>query len=252
MGGAKRYPSCLSKAVVDFAESSTHPTAPGLRQNNPTGKISLNASGKSALSVRPSHPAGGAYRDRHETRDGMRWTRQRRRARRSQGEQNSWAVDRTQDDGAGCVRQNRVVPTPVAGVKLSVAKSIRPGRSAAKPAATVTRRIRRRGERGISRKTIAQGMPDCLRWTCMLVCVFWCTTLRTRPRVQRASGIPCSLFLSRGQRNANLGHNRAARRRTCIWCLKLNPKCIRVIASAAKQSIVTKQRKNGLLRCARN
>jgi hypothetical protein len=32
-----------------------------------------------------------------------------------------------------------------------------------KPAATVTRRIRRRGEHGISRKAIAQGMPECLR-----------------------------------------------------------------------------------------
>jgi hypothetical protein len=29
----------------------------------------------------------------------------------------------------GCVRQNRVVPTPVAGVKLPVAASIRPDRS---------------------------------------------------------------------------------------------------------------------------
>src|SRR6266851_6244728 len=28
----------------------------------------------------------------------------------------------------------------------------------------------RRGERAISRKTIAQGRPDALRWTCMLVC----------------------------------------------------------------------------------
>jgi hypothetical protein len=32
-----------------------------------------------------------------------------------------------------------------------------------KPAATVTRRIRRRGEHGISRKAIAQGMSDCFR-----------------------------------------------------------------------------------------
>jgi hypothetical protein len=38
---------------------------------------------------------------------------------------------------------------------------------------TVTRRIRRRGERAISRKAIAQGMPDCLRFTCMLVCAFF-------------------------------------------------------------------------------
>jgi hypothetical protein len=35
--------------------------------------------------------------------------------------------------------------------------------SAVKPAATVARRIRRRGERGISRKAIARGMPECFR-----------------------------------------------------------------------------------------
>jgi hypothetical protein len=56
-----------------------------------------------------------------------------------------------------------VVLAPVAGVKLSVADTIQPGRPAIKPAATVTRRIRRRGEHGISRKAIAQGMPDRLR-----------------------------------------------------------------------------------------
>jgi hypothetical protein len=43
---------------------------------------------------------------------------------------------------------------------------------------TVTRRIRRRGEHGISRKTIVQGMPGCSDCTCMLVCacyVHFCT-----------------------------------------------------------------------------
>jgi len=34
---------------------------------------------------------------------------------------------------------------------------------AVKPAATVTRRIRRREEHGISRKAIAWGMPECFR-----------------------------------------------------------------------------------------
>jgi len=63
----------------------------------------------------------------------------------------------------GCVRQNRVDPTPVAGAKLPVAAAIRPDRFSLKPAATVTRRIRRRGEHGISRKTIAWGMPECFR-----------------------------------------------------------------------------------------
>jgi hypothetical protein len=42
-------------------------------------------------------------------------------------------------NGAGCVRQNRVVPTPVADAKLPVANLIQPDRSAIKPAATVTR-----------------------------------------------------------------------------------------------------------------
>ena len=32
-----------------------------------------------------------------------------------------------------------------------------------------------RGEHEAAVKTIAQGRPDCLRWTCMLVCVFLCT-----------------------------------------------------------------------------
>jgi hypothetical protein len=70
-----------------------------------------------------------------------------------------------------CVRQNRVVLAPVAGVKLAEARSAQPGLIAINPQATVTKRIRRRGEHGISRKTIAQGMPACSDCTCMLVCV---------------------------------------------------------------------------------
>jgi hypothetical protein len=64
-----------------------------------------------------------------------------------------------QDERRLSVRQNRVVSTPVAGAKSAVAYSTRPGRAAAKSPTTVTRRIRRRGEHGISRKAITQGMP---------------------------------------------------------------------------------------------
>src|SRR5260370_7020495 len=39
----------------------------------------------------------------------------------------------------------------------------------------------------------------------MLVCVFWCV-LHTRPRVQRAPGLPCALFLMRAEVWATLGH----------------------------------------------
>ena len=34
--------------------------------------------------------------------------------------------------------------------------------------------IRLQEERAISRQTIAQGRPDALRWTCMLVCALLC------------------------------------------------------------------------------
>jgi hypothetical protein len=50
----------------------------------------------------------------------------RRRATVSQGEFTRERSTGAQDDGAFSVRQNRVVPTPVAGAKLSVAASIRP------------------------------------------------------------------------------------------------------------------------------
>src|SRR5262245_15143596 len=58
---------------------------------------------------------------------------------------------------------------------------------------TVAKGIRRRGEHGISRQPIAQGMPDCSDCTCMLVCASLRALLHTRPRVQQAPGIPCSL-----------------------------------------------------------
>jgi hypothetical protein len=125
--------------------------------------ISLNPSGKSALSLATSHPGKGRFAI--VTNAG--WDAVDAAASGAQAcSQGGLAVSEQQarrTNGVCCVRQNRVVPTPVAGAKLSVAASIRPDRSAIKPAATVTRRIRRRGEHGISRKAIAQGMSDCLR-----------------------------------------------------------------------------------------
>jgi hypothetical protein len=51
------------------------------------------------------------------------------------------------------------------------------------PPVTEARGIRLRGEHGISRKAIAQGMPGCSGCTCMLVCALLKCTLHTRPRV---------------------------------------------------------------------
>ena len=53
-----------------------------------------------------------------------------------------------------------------------------------------------RGERVINRKAIAQGMSDCLRCP-VCSCAHFLCTLRMRPRVQRASGIPCAERASR-------------------------------------------------------
>jgi hypothetical protein len=53
-----------------------------------------------------------------------------------------------------------------------------------------------RGERVISRKAIAQGMSDCLRCP-VCSCAHFLPNLRMRPRVQRASGIPCALWIWR-------------------------------------------------------
>ena len=60
------------------------------------------------------------------------------------------------------------------------------------------RRIRRRGEFAISRQATAQGRPGVVGCTCMLVCDFLKRVPHTRPRVQRAPGLPCALCLEEG------------------------------------------------------
>src|SRR3954465_13132858 len=87
--------------------------------------------------------------------------------------------------------------------------------------------IRLQGEHGISRKPIAQGMPGCSGYTCMLVCALpsaYCTRDRG---CQPAPGIPCALLIEGRERMAKPRARCAARRRNHI----------NVIASAAKQSM---------------
>jgi len=84
-----------------------------------------------------------------------------------------WPVERFGE--GSCVRQKRVVLAPVAGVKSAevFAKPDRVCKTVNSPM-TEAKGIRLRGERAISRQTIAQGRPDALRWTCMLVCALLC------------------------------------------------------------------------------
>ncbi len=77
-----------------------------------------------------------------------------------------WTLTCRTTNGPFRVRQSRVVLAPRRWrqVGVDVSQST-PMMGARKPGP--------QGEPGISRKAIAQGMPDCLRFTCMLVCIFF-------------------------------------------------------------------------------
>jgi hypothetical protein len=94
------------------------------------------------------------------------------------------------------------------------------------------RGIRLQGELGISRQTIARGMPGCFGCTCMLVCAFLSASCTRDRGCQPAPGIPCALSFSR----ANFKQASGVMRRE-------NAKlCQAVIASEAKQSIVPQRK----------
>ena len=108
----------------------------------------------------PSFPGKRGDRASSRTWGRMRWTRQRRRANGGAGQaftarERSTGAQTNDADAYGKTVWSRH-PLLVPSCRWRV-RSDRIGGSAIKPAATVTRRIRRRGERGISRKTIAQG-----------------------------------------------------------------------------------------------
>ena len=81
----------------------------------------------------------------------------------------------------------------------------------------------RRGEHAISRKTIVQGRPDALRFTCMLVCAFFCAHC-TRDRGCSAHPVfPAPSACLEGQGPCKPRAHRAARRwsRVCIFQLPI-------------------------------
>ncbi len=96
-------------------------------------------------------------------------------------------ADSACDDGARRVRQRRVVLT-------SRCWRQRTWMAIAFQGATEAKSPARRGDHVISRKAIAQGMSDVLRCP-VCSCAHFLCTLRMRPRVQRASGIPCALWI---------------------------------------------------------
>jgi hypothetical protein len=114
---------------------------------------------------------------------------------------------------SGARRARRTIPMRTAkscgpdasevGVKFCGGAKAQPGPSARYREATEAESPTLRGEREISRKAIAQGMSDCLRCP-VCSCAVSLPNLHTRPRVQCASGIPCSLV-----RGTTIGKPRA-------------------------------------------
>jgi hypothetical protein len=173
-------------AVVRFGHGASAPL-PILKRRG-CGKITrraefrLTCRANQRYQLAPSFPGKRGVSRSSRTREGMRWTRQRRRV----------CVRRASSLVSGQQRAGRTAPKPGEASLgedglLRTAKPCGPGTRcwcqvaggeidptgfdfAINPAVTVTRRIRRRGEHGISRKTIAQGMPACSDCTCMLVC----------------------------------------------------------------------------------
>src|SRR6266404_42725 len=131
---------------------------------------------------------------RHERWGGKRWTRQRQAREVIAGRFS--VSDRQRVDERRCgVRQSRVVLAPVAGVKSAEVFSGPTGSGKTfNPPMTVTRRIRRRGEHEISRKTIARGMPGQSGGPVVTTLV-WFYFFHARLRVHWAPGIPCALCL---------------------------------------------------------
>src|SRR6185369_4070678 len=113
------------------------------------------------------------------------------------------------------------------------AKPDRAMRAANSPA-TEAKGIRLQGERVISRQTIAQGRPDAPADTCMLVCVFLALIAHETAGASQHPAFPAPSDFWGGLRiQAQLGRNAPRDRETMS---------IHVIASAAKQSIVTARR----------
>jgi hypothetical protein len=110
-----------------------------------------------------SRPAKGAYRDRHDTRAGMRWTRAASAREASQGGSLRERVRRVHDR-----RSSRTAKACGPGARSLCVKSC--GGAATRPGSLHQRSagrrwqecIAHRGERAISRKPIAQGRPGCL------------------------------------------------------------------------------------------
>jgi hypothetical protein len=114
-----------------------------------------------------------------------------------------------------------------------------PGGQAINPPTTVARRIRRRGERGISRKTIAQGEPGVSGYLWSTVCIFCTRTagaegtrLSLRPLISHGAKFSCT---TRAHRAAG------SRSYVCRHCEPTGRADARPMTGSAKQSMSPRQ-----------
>src|SRR5258707_9785868 len=175
MGIAALHPSLYGVWGRDsrFTKSGTAlPLQQGPENRAPNdfgnSEISLANRPKSLLYRSPSRPKRGALRT-SSTRGGMRWTLAAR--------ETSAACWRT----AKSCRSDAPMP----------ASSLREGAQA-----TVSNKPGHRGEREVSRKTIARGMPGLFRCDRGDYARVLCLISHARLRVHWAPGIPCALCFS--------------------------------------------------------
>ena len=112
-----------------------------------------------------------------------------------QGELNLMSGKRCAGYGARCVRQNRVVLAPVAGVKLPVATSIQPDRLSHQAGSDGGKTNSSPGRARHKPSNHCAGNAGVLRLYLYARVRFSLRIWHTRPRVQHAPGIPCSLSL---------------------------------------------------------
>ena len=141
------------------------------------------------------------------------------------------------EDGC-CVRQNRVVLASVADATPCGDASAQPGAGTSSiREATVTKRIRRRGERGISRKAIAQGMPECSSCTCMLVCALLCIHCTRDRGCSKHPAFPAPSVL-RDKVHANLGQIVPREREVMsVGCLKIEARYFHPVVPDKRSAI---------------
>src|SRR5215207_1196754 len=174
---------------------------------------------QSHLRAIPPHRRG-AYASSRYVECGLRWTRWRPRARDIAGRPQalSWGCERSiRARRATLLRTAKACGSGTRGWCQAGGGCSKPNRvrSAVNPAATEARGIRLREERAISRQTIAQGRPDALRWTCMLVCALLCAIAHETAGAARTRSSLRPLFRRGPSNQAQLGRV-APRERTGI------------------------------------